>query len=134
MPVMWLKFSSQHLDADECQDWCCSDECRGKYTKTSTDFKYQYSRAVAFAWLQQEVRHQAVRDGDGEAVNSFWRIDNIFYLDGQHWRYRLIATRMLAGIIHLSVINEFNLSFLVIGLQRFMTKLFKYLFKLEIFA
>ena len=60
--------------------------------KTMTHFK-----RLALEGLNHLVRRDAVREGDGPAMASHWRIDMIQYWNRDHRKYRIIGHNYLAS-------------------------------------
>ena len=75
--------------------WFCSNKCRGT-AKDKHDYVQQYTKALGFRGLLDMVARDAVREGDGEAINSEWRMSMADYANFNRNNYRKIVHMMLA--------------------------------------
>ena len=57
----------------------------------------QYSIAVAWYGLLDQCYRDVLREADGPAIISFWRINFLRFWQGNHYKYLIIAHRLLAG-------------------------------------
>ena len=82
--------------------WFCSAECKASKTKEINtvveDFKFNYVRAFTCMGLMDLVRRDAVRENDGKAMMSHWRMDMLLFLNNHHPKYSLLGHRLLAGM------------------------------------
>ncbi|XP_061162619.1 uncharacterized protein LOC133171838 [Saccostrea echinata] len=84
--------------------WFCSKECRIAGLKrnlkadTKEDGVFNYITALMFVGLMDLVRHDAVRENDGTAMMSHWRLDMILFHNNHHPKYVLLGHRLLAGV------------------------------------
>lgn len=94
------------------EDWWCSDECRSSTNGNSswftayedrpdcsTDYLRQYTLALTFYSLMDLCQKDAIREGDGLAMMSFWRINMLRFWRGNHYKYLKIGHRLLAGLV-----------------------------------
>ncbi|KAK3102767.1 hypothetical protein FSP39_013804 [Pinctada imbricata] len=88
-------------------DWFCQEKCRhlkegstrrGGLVQDVNDYIYNHSRALTWAGLNLLSRRDAVREADGDAMMSFWKLDNIHFFDRSHPKYLILAHRLLASI------------------------------------
>nr|XP_054769935.1 uncharacterized protein LOC129277786 [Lytechinus pictus] len=77
-------------------DWFCSIKCRrhqqkggGKQgrLKDDVDSKYEYSKALLHLGLGEMVRHDAIREGDGNRMIQHWLLDLPRFFDKHHSKY-----------------------------------------------
>ena len=81
-------------------DWYCSPDCQSKSRngqRDKRDSKNAYVRALTFMGLMDLVRLDAVRENDGLAMMSHWRMDMLQFHNRHHPKYVLLAHRLLAG-------------------------------------
>ncbi|XP_041454619.1 uncharacterized protein LOC121407551 [Lytechinus variegatus] len=76
--------------------WLCSDRChqqhlkdkgKQKKQKKDVDSKYEYSKALLHLGLSEMVRHDAIREGDGNRMIQHWRLDLAHFFDKHHRKY-----------------------------------------------
>lgn len=92
-------------------DWYCQEACKPKKRKGKkgkkkskkdvkpvNDTKYNYSRALCWFGLNLLCRRDAVREADGEAMMSHWRIDLVHFFRTKHPKYLILAHRLIASI------------------------------------
>ena len=81
--------------------WFCSKTCmlkgKEKDPPQKDDSKSKYIRALLYCGLMDLVRHDAVRENDGEAMMSHWRHDIVQFHNRHHPKYVLLGHRPLAG-------------------------------------
>ena len=70
---------------------------------------FNYITGLMFAGLLDLVRHDAVRENDGLAMMSHWRLDMILFHNNHHPKYVLLGHRLLAGIVSCISFYAFNL-------------------------
>ena len=76
-------------------EWYCSTSCQ--LGEESDDNVLQYSKALMSTGLAHLTRRDAVREGDGEAVISDWKLDMLqFWING-HYKYFIIGHLLLAS-------------------------------------
>ena len=94
------------------EDWFCQEPCRqsvkGKRKKSPRtgkasqvdvcDYVYNYSRALVWSELNLLCRRDAVREGDGDAMMSHWKLDLIQFFARGHPKYVILAHRLIASL------------------------------------
>ena len=83
------------MHADE--DWFCSAQC-ATAAGQSPDGIHEYSRSVTCHGLLDLCHRDAVREADGMALMSMWRINMLRFWSGHHIKYLKVGHRLLAGI------------------------------------
>ena len=63
----------------------------------SNDSTAQYGLDVFWRGLRLLGKRYAIRENDGPAMMSYWRLANTLYADGNHKTYCTVATRKLSG-------------------------------------
>ena len=100
------------LNSVSDDDWFCQDLCRQtvkgnrkKGPKTvkasqvdSCDYVYNYSRSLVWCGLNILCRRDAVREEDGEAMISHWKLDLIRFFRRGHPKYVILAHRLIASL------------------------------------
>jgi len=78
--------------------WWCSNKCReGTAGEKSHDYVQSYSKTLGFLGLVDMVNRDIVREGDGEALNSEWRLAMPEFANKNHTKYFVIGHDLLAG-------------------------------------
>ncbi|VDI05718.1 Hypothetical predicted protein [Mytilus galloprovincialis] len=111
LPNNW--FCSDASDSLPEGDWFCKAACKkakkGKPKRKSksasktenspnSDFKCNYSRAIAWVGLNLLCRRDAVREADGEAMLTHWKFDLIHFFSTKHPKYLILAHRLLVSV------------------------------------
>ncbi|XP_038045915.1 uncharacterized protein LOC119720342 isoform X2 [Patiria miniata] len=79
--------------------WYCSLACkRLGLKKSKSDGVQEYSRALLYEGLCHLAFRDAVREGDGPAILSHWRINTLQFWNSKHLKYFILAHNMLAGV------------------------------------
>lgn len=63
------------------------------------DLKNLYVKALTYNGLMDLVRHDAVRENDGDAMMGHWRHDVVQFHNRHHPKYVALAHRLLAGLV-----------------------------------
>ncbi|CAC5388947.1 unnamed protein product [Mytilus coruscus] len=111
----WYHLKCITMTADSLPegDWFCKAACKkakkGKPKRKSksasktdhspnSDFKCNYSRAIAWVGLNLLCRRDAVREADGEAMLTYWKFDFIHFFSTKHPKYLILAHRLLISV------------------------------------
>ena len=78
-------------------DWYCSWSCAEK-GGVQQDYLRNYSVAVTWYGMLDLCHRDAIREGDGLAMMSIWKIHMPMFWRGNNYKYLIIAHRLLAGI------------------------------------
>ncbi|XP_038045923.1 uncharacterized protein LOC119720343 [Patiria miniata] len=79
--------------------WYCSLACkRLGLNKSKSDGVQEYSKALLYEGLCHLAFRDAVREGDGPAILSHWRINTLQFWNNKHLKYFILAHNMLAGV------------------------------------
>lgn len=62
------------------------------------DYVQNYTRALMWEGLVNMTRKDAVREGDGPAMHSDWKLDYIQFWNNNHYKYTKIVHLFLAGM------------------------------------
>lgn len=90
---------------EKTQKWWCSDPCKTKKAKKNRkadkkpDYINSHSKALLWRGLNDLVRRDAVRENDGESMVAFWKIDLVEFSQKNHYKYSILAHRLIAGLI-----------------------------------
>ncbi|XP_038046724.1 uncharacterized protein LOC119720930 [Patiria miniata] len=80
-------------------EWYCSPACKRLASfKPKGDRVHEYSRALLYEGLCHLAFRDAVREGDGPAILSHWRINTLQFWNNKHLKYFILAHNMLAGV------------------------------------
>ena len=92
----------------EDEEWFCQDLCRlpmkGKRKMLKSgevdacDYIYNYSRSLTWCGLNLLCRRDAVREGDGPAMMSHWKLDLVHFFTFRHPKYVILAHRLIASL------------------------------------
>jgi len=80
-------------------DWFCSATCAVACGR-QTDHVRNYSLAVCWYGLLDLCHRDAIREADGPAMMSMWRINMVRFWNGHHNKYLATGHRLLAGIMY----------------------------------
>ncbi|XP_076101214.1 uncharacterized protein LOC143071009 [Mytilus galloprovincialis] len=96
----WFHLSCVDLDAlpSEDEKWFCSQSCRSTITDPDIDHKFEYVKAVMFEGLGHMARRDAIRENDGPAIISNWKVDMISFHNHHHPKYFILGHRLVAGV------------------------------------
>ena len=75
--------------------WFCSAQCQ--HPNGCPDKRLGYCRALLWRTLNHVVRRDAVREGNGPAMISHWKMDLLDFYKFGHYKYTIIAHRLLTG-------------------------------------
>lgn len=64
----------------------------------SCDYKRNHSIALAWRGMNLLCRRDAVREGDGPAIISMWKLDIVTFLVNRHPKYFILAHRLLVSL------------------------------------
>lgn len=82
--------------------WYCN-QCKSGTDQPESvvkpDLKNLYVRALTYHGLMDLVRHDAVRENDGDAMMGHWRYDVVQFHNRHHPKYVVLAHRLLAGLV-----------------------------------
>ncbi|XP_038045920.1 uncharacterized protein LOC119720342 isoform X4 [Patiria miniata] len=80
-------------------EWYCSPACKrlGR-NQSKSDGVQEYSKALLYEGLCHLAFRDAVREGDGPAILSHWRINTLQFWNSKHLKYFILAHNMLAGV------------------------------------
>ncbi|XP_041454879.1 uncharacterized protein LOC121407753 [Lytechinus variegatus] len=89
-------------------DWFCSIRCRRQHQqkgggeqerpKDDVDSKYEYSKALLHLGLGEMVRHDAIREGDGNRMIQHWLLDLPHFFDKHHSKYFSEGHQLLMNV------------------------------------
>ena len=99
--------------------WYCSDACKRTYSKKKSSSKetlkedgtFNYISSLTYMGLMDLVRQNAVRENDGDAMMSHWRLDLLHFHNYHHPKYVLLGHRLLAGNYFYNVVLMISYSF-----------------------
>ena len=108
----WYHYRCVGIQEDDVPqgDWYCQASCRiakkgrqpagrGDVVSQSTDFVHNYSRAITWFGLNLLCRRDAVREADGNAMMSYWKLDHLhFFSANHHPKYLILSHRLIASI------------------------------------
>uniref|UniRef100_A0A8W8IKI6 Zinc finger PHD-type domain-containing protein n=1 Tax=Magallana gigas TaxID=29159 RepID=A0A8W8IKI6_MAGGI len=101
----WFHLKCVGLKDAPAGKWFCSKDCKiasSKKKKLKSEPKedgvYNYVTGLMFVGLMDLVRHDAVRENDGQAMMSHWKLDMILFHNNHHPKYVLLGHRLLAGV------------------------------------
>lgn len=75
--------------------WYCSEECA--LGEDDDDNVQQYCLAVVWHGLNLLANHDAIREGDGPALISGWKLDMLQFWTRRHPKYLIIGHMLLAS-------------------------------------
>ena len=70
----------------------------GTQNKLKDDHVLTYSRAILFDGLRDLCRRDCVRENDGPAIVSDWRLYSPEFYSNNHFKYSILSHNLLAGI------------------------------------
>ena len=99
-------------DSVSDEDWFYQDLCRqavkGKRKKGSRtskasqvdfcDYVHNYSWSLVWCGLNFLCRRDAVREGDGDAMITHWKLDLVQFFGNGHPKYVILAHRLIASL------------------------------------
>ncbi|XP_071500371.1 uncharacterized protein [Diadema antillarum] len=103
----WFHYSCVSLTQNKVPegDWFCSECCKkqasGKKAKKpdlKKSHKFEYTKAVLFHGLGEMVRHDAIREGDGDRILAHWRFDMLRFYLNRHWKYLIEGHHLLMDV------------------------------------
>ncbi|XP_062602465.1 uncharacterized protein LOC134264190 [Saccostrea cucullata] len=100
-PVEWFHMKCIGLASAPSGEWYCSrckDIAKTDEVVDKPDLHNMYVKALTYMGLMDLVRHDAVRENDGEAMMGHWRMDLVQFHNRHHPKYVVLAHRLLAGI------------------------------------
>lgn len=78
--------------------WFCSQECRDKSKAgKSHDHIQAYSQTLGYMGLVDMVNRDIIREGDGEALDSEWRLAMPELWNKNHKKYVILGHNILTG-------------------------------------
>eukprot|EP00105_Crassostrea_gigas_P043801 XP_019927949.1 PREDICTED: uncharacterized protein LOC105340967 [Crassostrea gigas] len=100
-PLEWFHMKCVGLKTAPRGKWYCN-QCKSGTDQPESvvkpDLKNLYVRALTYHGLMDLVRHDAVRENDGDAMMGHWRYDVVQFHNRHHPKYVVLAHRLLAGI------------------------------------
>eukprot|EP00057_Strongylocentrotus_purpuratus_P016759 XP_011671233.1 PREDICTED: uncharacterized protein LOC752492 isoform X2 [Strongylocentrotus purpuratus] len=100
-----LQFNFEELPEGK---WFCSDKCRQQHQEerenkkkgkeTNPDTRFEYSKAILHLGLGEMVRHDAVREGDGNRMIQHWRLDLVHFYEKHHWKYLIEGHNLIMDV------------------------------------
>lgn len=105
-----LCFHFECVDIDETNvpdddaEWFCSKKCerevkkKSRKSKSKKDNILEYTKAVLWSGVGSMVRHDAVRENDGERIIRHWKYDMINYFENHHPKYFILGFRLLTAV------------------------------------
>ncbi|VDI47021.1 Hypothetical predicted protein [Mytilus galloprovincialis] len=109
----WYHMKCVHINPENVpkRDWFCHDACktakRGKRKRGKksvdkpeqvSDHIYNYSRSMAWLGLNLLCRRDAVREADGNAMITHWKLDLVHFFASKHPKYLILAHMLLASV------------------------------------
>ncbi|XP_014678664.1 PREDICTED: uncharacterized protein LOC106818475 [Priapulus caudatus] len=103
---MWFHLDCMGITESTIPDgeWFCSDECRASKSESpclnegELDHVLEYSKSVLWRGLLDRAQRDVVREGDGAAQISMWRISMPEFWLRRHHKYLILGHRLLAGV------------------------------------
>jgi hypothetical protein len=84
-----------------------SSQKKSQKSPAKEDGVLNYITSLLFVGLLDLVRHDAVRENDGAAMMSHWKMDMILFHNNHHPKYVFLGHRLIAGtIFHLFWVQE----------------------------
>ena len=77
--------------------WYCSRRCSDAIG-VDQDHIRNYSLAVTYLGLLDLCHRDMIREADGPAMLAMWRLNMPRFWAGNHYKYMIIAHRLIAGI------------------------------------
>ena len=93
----WLRGYISELVTCTGEDWFCSPDCATSDSQPR-DAVLDYSRSVTCHGLLDMCHRDAVREADGQAMMTIWRVNMPRFWGGRHFKYLRVGHRLLAGI------------------------------------
>lgn len=93
----WLSGYISELVTCTGEDWFCSPDCATSDSQRR-DAVLDYSRSVTCHGLLDMCHRDAVREADGQAMMTIWRVNMPRFWGGRHFKYLRVGHRLLAGI------------------------------------
>ena len=75
--------------------WYCSEMCF--IASDAHDHVLNYTKALVWEGLYNLARRDAVREGDGEAMTDFWKMDMVLFWTRKHTKDFTKCHRLLTG-------------------------------------
>uniref|UniRef100_K1R5V6 Protein YNG1 n=1 Tax=Magallana gigas TaxID=29159 RepID=K1R5V6_MAGGI len=98
-PLEWFHMKCVGLKTAPRGKWYCN-QCKSGTDQPESvvkpDLKNLYVRALTYHGLMDLVRHDAVRENDGDAMMGHWRYDVVQFHNRHHPKYVVLAHRLLA--------------------------------------
>nr|XP_022309155.1 uncharacterized protein LOC111114903 [Crassostrea virginica] len=102
----WFHYKCVGLENAPAGKWYCSDACKRTYSKKKSSSKetlkedgtFNYISSLTYMGLMDLVRQNAVRENDGDAMMSHWKLDLLHFHNYHHPKYVLLGHRLLAGV------------------------------------
>ena len=79
--------------------WYCSQRC-AEVGGEEQDHVRNYSLALTWNGLLDLSHRDIIREADGLALISMWRLNVPRFWSGNHYKYLIIAHRLLAGTVY----------------------------------
>lgn len=76
--------------------WYCSRKCAAAAGEDQ-DHVRNYALAVTWYGLLDMCHRDMIREGDGLALLSMWRMNMLRFWGGRHYKYMILGHRHLAG-------------------------------------
>ena len=90
--ILYIKAEIKLIISDQ---WYCSQDCI--LGTEGDDYVQNYSKSIMWEGLTNLCRKDAVREGDGAATLSDWKLDTINFWNMRHTKYFIIAHPLLAS-------------------------------------
>lgn len=94
---LWQQWRHFFLHISTDAPWYCSRICSEQGGQTQ-DHVRNYSLAVTWYGLLDLAHRDMIREADGLAMMSMWRFNIPRFWSGHHYKYMIIAHRLLIGI------------------------------------
>ena len=75
--------------------WYCSEMCF--IASDADDHVLNYTKALVWEGLYNMARRDAIKEGDGEAMTDFWKMDMVLFWARKHLKDFTTCHRMLTG-------------------------------------
>ena len=97
----WFHLECVNISPDNVPDekWFCSQVCKEMSDATDDssdiDSKFEYTKAVLWHGISEKVRHDAIREADGDRMLCHWRFDMLDFIRWHHPKYFVVGHRLL---------------------------------------
>lgn len=78
--------------------WYCSVGC-AELAGQRPDYVRNYAISLTWYGLMDQVHRDTIREGDGLAMMSMWRLNMLRFWEGNHYKYLIIGHRLLSGML-----------------------------------